>query len=161
MNIKKWTYNFQTSKFYSTRSMTPFQCKCQIRLKANFVYWFYCKRNTCILAGTLDDFLRQLFEQYRIENCGKQICVLHMRGNWQVFILQYFLFLLYFVLSLTDLFIYLLFYFVLCINVVNLLSVKKITIKFTRAGRLSKPPGYLKDYAWLHLMFVHNYVGDS
>ena len=84
-----------------------------------------------------------------------------MCGNWQVFILQYFLFLLYFVLSLTDLFIYLLFYFVLCINVVNLLSVKKITIKFTRAGRLSKPPGYLKDYAWLHLMFVHNYVGDS
>ena len=27
----------------------------------------------------------------------------------------------------------------------------------TRAGRLSKPPGYLKDYAWLHLLIV----GDS
>ena len=29
--------------------------------------------------------------------------------------------------------------------------------RITRAGRLSKPPGYLKDYAWLHLMIA----GDS
>ena len=26
--------------------------------------------------------------------------------------------------------------------------------KITRAGRLSKPPAYLKDYAWLHVMIV-------
>ena len=31
------------------------------------------------------------------------------------------------------------------------------TCRITRAGRLSKPPGYLKDYAWLQLMIV----GDS
>ena len=53
MNIIKRTCNFQTSKFYLTRSMTPFQCKCQIQLKANLVYWFYCKFNTCILARAL------------------------------------------------------------------------------------------------------------
>ena len=28
--------------------------------------------------------------------------------------------------------------------------------RITRAGRLSKPPGYLKDYAWLHLMIVRD-----
>ena len=55
---------------YLTRSMTPFQCKCQFQLNANFVYWFYYKRNTCIL--NCDEFLRKLFEQYRIENCDKQ-----------------------------------------------------------------------------------------
>ena len=36
---KTMTTNKQTSKFYLTRSMTPFQCKCQIQLKANFFYW--------------------------------------------------------------------------------------------------------------------------
>ena len=28
--------------------------------------------------------------------------------------------------------------------------------RITSAGRLSKPPGYLKDYAWLHLMIVRD-----
>jgi len=60
--------------------MTPFQCICQIQLKANFVYWFYPQKKhlyTCkniVNKPNLDEFLRntKLFEQYRIENCGKQ-----------------------------------------------------------------------------------------
>ena len=27
--------------------------KCQFQPNANFVYWFYCKRTTCILARTM------------------------------------------------------------------------------------------------------------
>ena len=71
-------YNFQTSKFYLTRLMTPFQCKCQFQRKANFVYWFYCKKKylyTCkniVMKPNLEDFLRKPFEQYHNENCGKQ-----------------------------------------------------------------------------------------
>ena len=72
MNIIKRTYNFQT------RSMTPFQCKCQIQLKANFVslvllqkkYLYACKN--IVTKPNLGEFLRKLYEQYRIENCGKQ-----------------------------------------------------------------------------------------
>ena len=72
------TTNKQTSKFYLTSSMTPFQCKCQIQLKANFVSlvllqkkYLYTSKNI-VTKPNLDEFLRKLFEQYRIENCGKQ-----------------------------------------------------------------------------------------
>ena len=47
--------------------MTPFQCKCQIQLKANF---YACKN--IVTKPNLGEFLRKLYEQYRIENCGKQ-----------------------------------------------------------------------------------------
>ena len=63
-------YHFQTTKFYLTRLVTPFQCKCQFQLNANFVYWFHCKN--IVMKPNLEEFLRKLFEQYRIENCGKQ-----------------------------------------------------------------------------------------
>ena len=75
--------------------MTPFQCKCQIQLKANFVslvllqkkYLYACKN--IVTKPNLREFLRKLYEQYRIENCGKQywICV----ATDRLFIFQYFL----------------------------------------------------------------------
>ena len=76
MNIIKRTYNFQTSKFYLTRSMTPFQCKCQFQLNANFVYWFYCKRNTCILPPPRE-FYFHLHGELPLHLLGrKQTCFL-------------------------------------------------------------------------------------
>ena len=75
--------------------MTPFQCKCQIQLKANFVslvslqkkYLYACKN--IVTKPNLREFLRKLYEQYRIENCGKQywICV----ATDRLLIFQYFL----------------------------------------------------------------------
>ena len=75
--------------------MTTFQCKCQIQLKANFVslvslqkkYLYACKN--IVTKPNLGEFLRKLYEQYRIENCGKQywICV----ATDRLFIFQYFL----------------------------------------------------------------------
>ena len=59
--------------------MSPFQCKYQIQLQANVVYSLVLLQKkhlyTCkniVTKPTLVEFLRQLFEQYRIENCGKQ-----------------------------------------------------------------------------------------
>ena len=88
------------------------------------------------LKPNLQEFLRKLVEQYRIENCGKQ---LNMCGKGQGFFNFFFSFSFYYYLFsntlyfncnlfyylLTYLFTYLFFYFLLCFNVVNLLSKKK------------------------------------
>ena len=56
-------------------------------------YLYTCKN--IVTKPNLDEFLRKLFEQYRIENCGKQywICVA-TNGFFFFFLFQYFLFLL-------------------------------------------------------------------
>ena len=50
-------------------------------------YLYTCKN--IVTKPNLEEFLRKLFEQYRIENCGKQywICV----ATDRLFIFQYFL----------------------------------------------------------------------
>ena len=74
MNIIKRTYNFQT------RSMTPFQCNANAKFNSkqtssigNLLQkkYLYTSKNI-VTKPNLDEFLRKLFEQYRIENCGKQ-----------------------------------------------------------------------------------------
>ena len=56
-------------------------------------YLYTCKN--IVTKPNLEEFLRKLFEQYRIENCGKQywICVATNRFFF-FFLFQYFLFLL-------------------------------------------------------------------
>ena len=59
-------------------------------------YLYTCKN--IVTKPNLEEFLRKLFEQYRIENCGKQywICVANDRFFVLIIIIifQYFLFLL-------------------------------------------------------------------
>ena len=79
MNIIKRTYNFQTSNVYLTRSMTPLipmqmlnstQSKLCLLVLLQKKYLYTCKN--IVTKPNLEEFLRKLFEQYRIENCGKQ-----------------------------------------------------------------------------------------
>ena len=79
MNITKRTYNFHTSKFYLTSSMTPeipmqmpisTQRKLRPLVLLQKKYLYTCKN--IVTKRNLEEFLRKLFEQHRIENCGKQ-----------------------------------------------------------------------------------------
>ena len=56
--------------------MTPFQCKCKFNSKQTLSIGFTAKKKN-LTKPNLDDFFCKLFEQYRIETCGKQyeICV--------------------------------------------------------------------------------------
>ena len=79
MNIIKRTYNFQTSNVYLTRSMTPLismqmlnstQSKLCLSVLLQKKYLYTC--NNIGTKPTLDEFLQKLFEQYCIENRGKE-----------------------------------------------------------------------------------------
>ena len=79
MNIIKRTYNFQTSNVYLTRSMTPLipmqmlnstQSKLCLSVLLQKKHLYTC--NNIGTKPTLDEFLQKLFEQYCIENCGKE-----------------------------------------------------------------------------------------
>ena len=81
MNIIKRTYNFQTSNVYLTRSMTPLipwpmqllnstQSKLCLSVLQQKKYLYTC--NNIGTKPTLDEFLQKLFEQYCIENRGKE-----------------------------------------------------------------------------------------
>ena len=79
MNIIKRTYNFQTSNVYLTRSMTPLiptqmlnstQSKLCLSLLLQKKHLYTC--NNIGTKPTLDEFLQKLFEQYCIENRGKE-----------------------------------------------------------------------------------------
>ena len=81
MNIIKRTYNFQTSNVYLTRSMTPLipwpmqmlnstQSKLCLSVLVQKKYLYTC--NNIGTKPTLDEFLQKLFEQYCIENRGKE-----------------------------------------------------------------------------------------
>ena len=79
MNIIKRTYNFQTSNVYLTRSMTPLipmqmlnstQRKLCLSVLLQKKYLYTC--NNIGTKPTLDEFLQKLFEQYCIENRGKE-----------------------------------------------------------------------------------------
>ena len=81
MNIIKRTYNFQTSNVYLTRSMTPLipwpmqllnstQSKLCLWVLQQKKYLYTC--NNIGTKPTLDEFLQKLFEQYCIENRGKE-----------------------------------------------------------------------------------------
>ena len=88
---------------------------------SNFVYWFYCKRNTCILYVSF------------LNNIALKIVANNIEYEWQLTVFYYYYLFsntLYFYCNLfcylpTYLFTYLFFYFMLCINVVNLLPIKK------------------------------------
>ena len=55
----KKMYNSQTNEFYLAHLKTPFHCKCQVQVKADFIYCCHCRRiillclYTCILAKSL------------------------------------------------------------------------------------------------------------
>ena len=81
MNIIKRTYNFQTSNVYLTRSMTPLipwpmqllnstQSKLCLSVLLQKKYLYTC--NNIGTKPTVDEFLQKLFEQYCIENRGKE-----------------------------------------------------------------------------------------
>ena len=81
MNIIKRTYNFQTSNVYLTRSMTPLipwpmqllnstESKLCLSVLQQKKYLYTC--NNIGTKPTLDEFLQKLFEQYCIENRGKE-----------------------------------------------------------------------------------------
>ena len=79
MNIIKRTYNFQTSNVYLTRSMTPLiltqmlnstQSKLCLSVLLQKKHLYTC--NNIGTKPTLDEFLQKLFEQYCIENRGKE-----------------------------------------------------------------------------------------
>ena len=81
MNIIKRMYNFQTSNVYLTRSMTPLipwpmqllnstQSKLCLSVLQQKKYLYTC--NNIGTKPTLDEFLQKLFEQYCIENRGKE-----------------------------------------------------------------------------------------
>ena len=89
------TTNKQTSKFYLTRSILPSNANAKFNSKqtssiGNLLQkkYLYTSKNI-VTKPNLDEFLRKLFEQYRIENCGKQywICV----ATDRLLIFQYFL----------------------------------------------------------------------
>ena len=79
MNIIKRTYNFQTSNVYLTRSMTPLipmqmlnstQSKLCLSVLLQKKHLYTC--NNIGTKPTLDEFSQKLFEQYCIENRGKE-----------------------------------------------------------------------------------------
>ena len=79
MNIIKRTYNFQTSNVYLTRLMTPLiptqmlnstQSKLCLLVLLQKKHLYTC--NNIGTKPTLDEFLQKLFEQYCIENRGKE-----------------------------------------------------------------------------------------
>ena len=77
MNILKRMYNFQRIIFYLIHSKTPFhqisnstQSKLLLLALSQKIYLYTCKN--IATKPNLDEFLRELFKQYRIENCGKQ-----------------------------------------------------------------------------------------
>ena len=79
MNIIKRTYNFQTSNVYLTRSMIPLiptqmlnstQSKLCLSVLLQKKHLYTC--NNIGTKPTLDEFLQKLFEQYCIENRGKE-----------------------------------------------------------------------------------------
>ena len=89
-------------------------------------YLYTCKN--IVTKPNLEEFLRKLFEQYRIENCGKQYWICVATGRFFFYFYFYcnlFCFLLRYLFTGT----YWFFYLLLCINVVNLLSIKKILFK--------------------------------
>ena len=83
-------------------------------------YLYTCKN--IVTKPNLEEFLRKLFEQYRIENCGKQYWICVATGR---FFFNFNFYCNLFCFLLTYLFTYWFFYLLLCINVVNLLSIKK------------------------------------
>ena len=62
--------------------LTQRKLRLMVLLKKKYLYT--CKN--IVTKPNLEEFLSKLFEQCRIENCGKQYCM-NMCGNWEVFFL--------------------------------------------------------------------------